>query len=89
MDFAFLREFQVEHDQLVIKQQNGNIYNLQEKPVSYGTEKHPLPQPQELPHSIAETASGWEDKNKKCTPAPPRLPSKQNPITGLVCQDDC
>lgn len=53
----------MEHDQLVIKQQNGNIYNLQEKPESYGTDKRPPSQPRELPYGIAETARGWEDRS--------------------------
>lgn len=49
MDFVFLKEFQMEHDQLVIKQQNGNICNLQGQPDSFGTDKYPLPSPKSFP----------------------------------------
>lgn len=39
----------MERDQLVIKQQNGNICNLQGQPDSFGTDKCPSPSPKSFP----------------------------------------
>lgn len=67
MDFALLREFQMEHDQL-IKQQNGNIYNLPENPESYGTDARPSPSAQ----SSRAARLGQQDGGKRHPPAPRR-----------------
>lgn len=93
MDFAFLREFQMDCDQLVIKQQNGNICNLQGQPKSFGTDKFPLPSPKSFPAAQLRQEEGGrgalsKDRSQKPTPAPP-FPSKPNPLTGLVCKEGC
>lgn len=96
MDFAFLREFQMERDQLVIKQQNGNICNLQGQPDSFGTDKCPFPQegsPKSFPAAQLRQREGGrgaasKGRSQKPTPAPP-FPLKLNQITGLVRRDIC
>lgn len=93
MDFAFLREFQMERDQLVIKQQNGNICNLQGQPDSFGTDKCPFPSPKNFPTAQLRQKEGGrgavsKSRSQKPIPAPP-FPSKPNRITGLVCRDIC
>lgn len=93
MDFAFLREFQMERDQLVIKQQNGNICNLQGQPDSSGTDKCPFPSPKSFPAAQLrqkEVGRGAVSKGRSQEPTPASsFPLKPNPLPGLLCQDCC